>query len=314
MNLAEEILRDLEPYQGVLEDKCNFFYEKSGFKEQKCNHIATLRLNSKQISESNYVTKLLNNDDFKQVMMSDPFEGLRIFWKEILERVHALNLVSMQRNQRWFEGVLLGVQHENLFVFAAAYRGLIESISDALDALKYVTKRLDEKEKIITSILEGELEAIKSSEHLASLIDKDLEEALIHFVAARDTWGEKDTPAAHKKKTFREYAESFDANYSESARKAWRDLCQLTHPSHSSISPFYLPHDKIGETWKVGLDADFLQILVFTYKHKNVLPNMCNEYLANVFYSASILKRYKYSNEFKPELKVVMNEASSTHG
>lgn len=307
MSIVEELLHDLEPYNGVLPDKCAFFYEKSGFKGKKYDFNSTLRLNAKLIKQSNFVMNLMDNKVHKELLQTNPFEALKVYWKEILERVHELNLISIQRNLKWFEGIMLGVQYENLFVFSASYRGLIESISDALDALKYVNRRLPEKEKTINKVMDGSLKVIRNGEHLKQFIDGELENTLIHFTHARDVWGEKEPPNSHKKKKFHEYADNFEPEYSEAARKAWRELCQFTHPSHSSVAAYILPQDNDGKSWKIGLDHDFLQILMFTYKHKNLLSRMCEEYLVNVLYSTSLLDKYEYSKAFQPKLAVALN-------
>jgi len=155
MNFIEELLNDLEPYQGILKDKCGFFYEKSGFKGKKYDFNATLRVNAKLIKESNIRMNIMDSQTHGRLLESDTTEAINVYWREILERIHELNIISVQRNLKWFEGIMLGVQYENLFVFSASYRGLIESISDALDALKIVNLRLDKKEKIIKTIMDG---------------------------------------------------------------------------------------------------------------------------------------------------------------
>jgi len=136
----------------------------------------------------------------------------------------------------------------------------------------------------------------------------ELEDTLIHFSHARDTWGEKDPPEIHKKKKFHEYARSFEPEYSEQAKKAWRELCQITHPSYSSVAAYLIPQDETGKSWQIGVDHDFLQILAFTYEYKHLLSKMCEDYLINLMGSTYRLTKYEYSRSFQPKLGVVLNK------
>lgn len=147
---------------------------------------------------------------------------------------------------------------------------------------------------------------------MSSFLDKELEDSLIHFTHGRDTWGEKDVPSSHKKKSFKQYADNFEPGYSEKARSAWRELCQYTHPSASSVVAFMqfdVTEDTPGSKWLIGKDYDYLQILYFTYKYRNLLSEMCDEFLLHTLIIQNQLNKFKYSRSFRPKLGIVMSKS-----
>lgn len=309
-NSITEELASLLAGKGIV--KTDWFSEKSGLRQLKLDPNATLKACGKAVSQSPLKQSFMSEADYMRVIEKDPIKGLEVYWKETLQRVrYALN-VSVLRNQKWLEGIFLGVRYENLFVFGASYRGFIEAVADSLDALKLANVRLRERKKNISLILSGKAMVLGTGDDIEKYLDERLESALIHFSHARDTKGEEDTPLkSHKKKQFHEYLESVDREYREEARASYRELCQLTHPSFRSTFAFVVPGSNEKETnssWTVGVAKDFLEIAKFTLKRKNVLANLCRELLSQIFLCQEILKELPYGDVHEPELGAVLNK------
>ena len=302
----EELIRDIEEHLGKSVNKVDFFIDKTGMRERSPSFIDVVRPAVRLINESEFEMHISSDSDHRLLLLRDPAEALRIYWQEILQRVHEANIVSMQRTLKWFDGVILGVEQANLFVFAASFRGLIESIADALDALKISNESLEMKQETIRDLLERRISydrSLSTEVFECQYLDDRLEAALIHFSHGRDTWQEETKPPkSHKKKTFRQYAQSLDSKYSEEASAAWRELCQLAHPSLSSVEAYLTPLDNQGSKFHVGKDNDYLMILRFTYKYKKLLRNLCDDYIAGVYMSAYLLSTIPYSRKFDPQL------------
>ena len=143
-------------------------------------------------------------------------------------------------------------------------------------------------------------------------IDTPLEDALIHFSHGRDTWGEDAPPKSHKKKTFQQYRKSLEPSYSDEVRVAWRDLCQLTHPSFSSVAAYIHAVDEEGTKLNIGRDLDFLAILRFALEHDGLLAKLCDDYLSAIIRSSYLLQKFNFSRQFKPRL--IFPASPSVHG
>src|SRR5437879_264676 len=81
-------------------------------------------------------------DEFTDLIKVDIPEAMRIYWREMLFRVHWAASVGLVRISRWASGIVSGYEGENLLLFAAASRGFVESAADSHDAMKWVAGTL----------------------------------------------------------------------------------------------------------------------------------------------------------------------------
>lgn len=312
MEIPNHVLEELASLAGKEINKTDWFVEKSGLKSLKIDANATLKACGKLVSQKPLKKSHMSEDEYAQLIQKNPIKGLEVYWKEILQRVRYVINVSVLRNQKWLEGIFLGVHYENLFVFGSSYRGFIEAVADSLDAIKASNKSLQANRDNIKLILSGETMALWDGNDAKNYLDKGLEESLIHFSHARDTWKEEvEPPTFHKKKKFGQYLNSVDKAYRKQVEESWLELCQLTHPSASSTMAYVLPDMKEEpgtDSWIVGIPRDFLEIAFFTLKHGDLLARLCNELLSQIFMCQHHLKELPYREVHEPEFGVFLNK------
>lgn len=312
MEIPTGVIKELAALAGKKVNKTDWFAEKSGLNSLKIDANATLKACGKVVTENPLIQSHMKEEEYIDLIKKDPIQGLEVYWKEILQRVRYVLNVSVLRSQKWLEGIFLGVHYENLFVFTSSYRGFIEAVADSLDALKVANQRLQTNKENIDHLLSGKTMVLWDGEDAKNYLDPTLEAALIHFSHARDTWREDvEPPNSHKKKKFGEYLKSIDVEYRERVRESWFELCQLTHPSASSTTAYVLPDVKVGsgnDTWVVGVPRDFLEIAFFTLKHGNILANLCNELLSQLFICQHLLRELPYREVHEPEFGVFLNK------
>jgi len=155
-------------------------------------------------------------------------ESQKIYWQEILLRVHFAAVTSLIRTQKWLSGVVLGIEAKNVVVFCSSLRGFLEATVDSYYSLESLPTSLALNFKKINSALKGEL-----NQYFAN---NELESKLIHFQFAKK--GKKGLDAsiniAH---TNVEYIKSFDLD-NIGIKKLYSELCEITHPAANSINCF----------------------------------------------------------------------------
>lgn len=165
---------------------------------------------------------------FKGLSNGDIRQSQKIYWQEILLRVHFAAVTSLIRAQKWLSGVILGRETKNLLVFCASLRGFLEATVDSYYSLESLPASLALNFKNINSALKGELNQ--------SFVNNELESKLIHFQFAKR--GKKGSDAsiniAH---TNVEYIKSFDLD-NIGIKELYSELCELTHPAANSVNCF----------------------------------------------------------------------------
>lgn len=307
MDISIEFKRELDILVSEKVSKIDWFAGKSGLNSLKIDANATLKIWSKSISEQPLHQSFMSDVEYHKLLKENTILGVGVCWRETLERVRYVLNVSVLRSQKWLEGIFLGVQYENLFVFAASYRGFIEATADSLDALKTISNRLPANKELIERILGGDTTVLLDGTYVIDYLDGELEAALIHFSHARETWREEfESPKSHKKKKFGEYIKSIDEEYREKTREAWLDLCQLTHPSAKSTMA-YVSMGSDDEAWTVGVQKDFLEIILVTITHGKILADLCNELLSQLLVCQYLLRQLPYKEVHEPEFGVLLN-------
>lgn len=202
-----------------------------------------------------YSNKLLNNK---------PCEANKIYWDEILFRIHFASVTSIMRNEKWLEGVLVSIEKENFLLFAASLRGFLEAVTDSYYSLLNVPFDIACNFKNIKLGIEGKLEEL--------LVSANLEETLIHFQFASRS---NKTGMPYNKALYTsDYIRNFDKYSDINTRKLYSELCGVVHPAANSLYPFTI---NIREseaceygTTVVNLDTKYIN---------NVLGNHCDTIL-----------------------------------
>jgi hypothetical protein len=316
MSENDYLLKKLKELEGLRVDKVDWFVTESGLSQLKVDMQTSLKANANLVSNTPLVMKFMSNGDYLKLVEIDPREALKVYWKELLERTRFCVIVSIHRAQKWLEGIFLGVHYENFFNFAAAYRGLIEAITDSLDAINVANSSLIEHKSMITRILEGKIPLIETAQDYAHYLDKEFEDSLIHFSHARETWREKDLkhPPSHKKKKFGEYLTSINLVGKEKVQEAWFELCQITHPSAKTTMAYVMPRmtdvKNSASLYEAGVPRDFIEISRFTLKHGDLLAKLSNEFFGKIIYCQTLLADIPYKRVHEPKLVVIENKGA----
>lgn len=166
-----------------------------------------------------------SDDEFKALLMNDMH---RVYWEEILYRVHWAVVVNSVRHLRWFDAcVVHSSTHPNYLAFSAALRGLLESSADVSFSLAAVPLTLASASGKIIKALDGSLDA-------DFIVSAELEDALIHFHHARGVKKQEEVPPTHKAKTATNYINAIEMD-EYPVRDLYSELCQLVHPAKQSL-------------------------------------------------------------------------------
>lgn len=161
----------------------------------------------------------LNKGDIREVQ--------KIYWQEILLRVHFTSVTSLIRTKKWLEGVVLGIESKNLLVFSSSLRGFLEATTDSYYSLQSLPTALALNFKTINSALKGELNRFFESQ--------EIEDKLIHFQFAKK--GKKGLDKNTIAHTNVEYIKSFDLD-NIGIKELYSELCEITHPAENSVNCF----------------------------------------------------------------------------
>ncbi len=188
-----------------------------------------------QLSEalSGYRYRFMPEDEYMTLSVGS--EAMRVYWTEMLFRMHLAAATSVLRSQRWVEGTLMAFEADNHLAFGASLRGLVESAADTNDALLRVPKTLAHDFRVVYEAVHGKATA-------GFVANPDLEDALIHFSHGRRLKKGSADPESHKAKTTREYLSRVDSA-DGAISDCYSELCEITHPASRSVQIFLRPYD-----------------------------------------------------------------------
>lgn len=182
----------------------------------------------------------------------------KIYWEEILYRVHWAAVANSIRHLRWFDAcVVHATTQPNYLAFCAALRGLLESAADTKHSLGAVPLTIADSAGDIFKCLNARL-------NNALFLSTELENVLIHFHHARKIGKGENAPPAHKAETAAKYVTSIE-HQDYPVRKLYSELCQVVHPAEPSLHWL----SQVGEKgWKVGKQDDIGSIHKLVLRHK----------------------------------------------
>jgi hypothetical protein len=179
---------------------------------------------------------------------------------ELIEKAHLASITALLRAKRWADGICLAYEHENFLCWGAAFRGLLESAGDTLDALIHVPLNLAEHYQTISRCLSGDEDKARDF--------SEFEDRLNHFCHAkkmRTKKGEENVLKAKDAVTYINVLEKVVPNVTS----LYQQLCSLCHPADASIEYFFdfMPDGKL----KLSATKDREAIRSIISEYPNVL-------------------------------------------
>jgi hypothetical protein len=157
----------------------------------------------------------------------------------ILERCHIACITSLSRGERWLRGTVSALEEENLLVFSAALRGLLEASADAHDVLSHIPSSLHKFFPYAYLVLTDSRDIDNIQVSVGSL-----EDLLIHYVYAQKQPKTGPILPLHNNKSNADYISALQKFGVPKLADLYAELCQLTHPAAPSISCFLDDGDK----------------------------------------------------------------------
>lgn len=173
----------------------------------------------------------MNQNEWERIIFNSRGLGNRIFWIELLNRVHYASIVNLLRIQRWLDSTLYSYEHKNLLSFCSSIRGLIEFGVDANFTFSAIPFHLAEEFSEIKSIFNG---SRGNKEEI--IINQALEDALLHFSFAGRQNKKGERSKVFNAKQIRQYIEYADKE--GRLYKFYQYLSGFTHPSTESVTSY----------------------------------------------------------------------------
>jgi hypothetical protein len=212
--------------------------------------------------------KFLDLSLYQELLIADPVEAARVYWKETLYRAHLAASISLLRHYNWVEGAIVTFENGNLLACAACIRGLLESVADADFALRLVPNVLAHYAPAIRRAFKGERPVVLVQ-------DPKLEEMLIHFSHARRTSKSDSTPSGHRARTTQEYLKYFSGRNAWAFEELYRTLCELTHPAADSVNLVLESQDEeTGTACEVREFREGREFVALLVPHMGLMPEM----------------------------------------
>lgn len=243
-------------------------------------------LDSFRSSNDEWRYKFMDNEEYSKI--EDIGELSSIYWKEMINRIHIIILVSSFKTLRWIEAMDNNVT--NYYGFCVALRGLIESVSDTFYTLRKVPLT------IATDYMVIKKQIHKMSKFLTT--HKNLESELLHFIqATRLSKKQKiQYPKYYNSKQIKEYIESMTEKDDDSIIYLYQILCGISHPSYESTSLFLFLHE--GETIvcndSLSYERNLVEAILNT--QKKTITKLFTVYINNIYSILILLNKFDMKN------------------
>lgn len=169
-------------------------------------------------------------EDFSRLMVNDPAQAQHIYWYELVGRAHFAAASSILRSAQWVKGVLIAHDGNLYLPFCANLRSLIESAADSLAGVAGAAQTFSENSNSVNDSLKFKSNLI--------VINRELEDHLIHFSHGRKLEKGDGAPQYHSAKSARSYIDQLESLGLAQAHTLYGLLCQVTHPASDSVSHF----------------------------------------------------------------------------
>jgi hypothetical protein len=216
-------------------------------------------------------------------------ESTKIYWEEMLRRVHFTSVTSIIRNQKWLEGIIYGVENKNLMIFSSSLRGFLEATTDSYYSLKSVPTDISINFKNIKKALGGELNNFFTS--------GKLEDKLIHFEYASKK-NNKRSATVYESLSCTKYIEYFDRYNKLGIKKLYSVLCEIAHPASKSVSCF-TSKTIVSDNYEyitTSNESDYNQVNNIIVEYSNAIRNLVKISLTLSFTCLKILNLYDFKD------------------
>lgn len=159
---------------------------------------------------------------------TDPYDAQQICTAEIVQRAHVAAVTSLIRADRWLKGIVDAFEKDNLFAFAACFRGFLESCADSHYALGPVPRAF-------ATHAEAFHECLNKIPRREIYHFDDLEDRLIHYSHGRKLSKSELAPESHRARHIRDYLEYLQKHGGETTQDFYAELCEVTHPAADSV-------------------------------------------------------------------------------
>lgn len=169
--------------------------------------------------------------------LDSPKEIQLVYWSEMIQRLHICGATTILRLKKWYEAMDGAYKSENYYGFCASVRGLLEACSDSFYSIGKVIAPISDNFSHIKKAIDGQATTV--------IIATELEDELIHYIYGRKlNASEKATfDGSHNAKQVRQYLDSIN---SEPLNSLYSELCQVSHPSLMSFTPFMMETEEHG--------------------------------------------------------------------
>ena len=203
-------------------------------------------------------------EKYRELLLRDVSEGMRVYWAETLQRSHLAAVTSILRSRRWISGIVHAAAENNFLVFSASLRGLMESAADASTAFRGTPLALAHHHSSITECLAGQATTV--------LVSSELENELIHYSHARHLKRSErsSAPTSHQARKVQEYLNIFGDQNADNVSRCYRNLCDLTHPGASSVWMWLASEDPTGSAVRLSTRQDEVLIAEFLRQYASM--------------------------------------------
>jgi hypothetical protein len=215
-------------------------------------------------------------------------ESQKIYWQEILQRVHFASVISLIRSHKWLEGVVLGVDTKNLLLFSSSFRGFLEATVDSHYSLGSLPTAMALNFKTINSALKGQLNQL--------CIQGELENKLIHFQFAKKG-SKRNEPEVEIAFNNADYIKWFDLE-NIGVKDLYSDLCEIAHPAAASVKCF-TKEEIVSEKYSYAMtstETDNIVISELIDKYSNQIEVLLKMGLSLYCICLKILTLFNYQD------------------
>jgi hypothetical protein len=212
-----------------------------------------------------YRYTFLDPTEYSALLARDTAAGMAVYWREMLHRAHWAASTSLIRTHRWLAGLLDAFGTENLIVFCACTRGLLEASADSWYSLNPVAPTLASAKSIIVKALAERLND--------RVLAEEVENRLIHFTFARKAKKGEVLPEHHEAETIAAYLTAFQEEQ-PSIRNFYAALCDVVHPGARSILSFAKPLDANASNIMLTLEGESRALAEFAVLFRVVLGDI----------------------------------------
>jgi hypothetical protein len=237
--------------------------------------------------EHEYSYRFIDNSEYEELIHQKKVrEANKVYVEELLYRCHIAAITTLFRNDKWVQGIVSALQHNNYFVFSSSLRGLVEAAADSHYCLVHVPGTLRDHFLPFSSALQGKFDA-------GLIVCEKLEDVLIHYSHGKKQPKTSGAPASHFAKPSQEYLRSLDDPNCIHVRDLYSELCEVTHPAGRSVAVFIARESLRSQDYRIRLDLGTTLIRDLLERHDRAFVNVFQMSFNAALLSLHMLNRFK---------------------